>query len=78
MSLAHHAHDPPTTLEDRCRAIRERSTRGLLAFNRGDVLRLEGNPWAVRSATHGGFHRVDLGTRRAPVPISSTSGVSTT
>jgi hypothetical protein len=31
-----------------------------LAFNRGDVLHLEGDLWAVRSATRGGFHRVDL------------------
>ncbi len=57
--IAQHAHEP-TTREDRWRAIRERSTRGMLTFNAGGVVRLEGDLWAVRSATHGGFHRVDL------------------
>jgi hypothetical protein len=31
-----------------------------LTFNAGGVVCLEGDLWAVRSATHGGFHRVDL------------------
>jgi SWIM zinc finger len=58
-SLAHHAHEP-TTREARWRAIRERTTRGMLTYNAAGVVRLEGDLWAVRSATHGGFHRVDL------------------
>ncbi len=57
-SLADHRREP-TTREARWRAIRERTTRGLLAFNRGDVLHLEGDCWAVRSS-RGGYHRVDL------------------
>jgi hypothetical protein len=51
---------PAPTREDRWRAIRERTTRGMLTYNAGGVVRLEGDLWAVRSATHGGFHRVDL------------------
>ena len=65
-SLAQHAHEP-TTREDRWRAIKERTTRGLMAFNRGDVLRLEGNLWAVR-ASEGGFYRVDLATETCTCP----------
>src|SRR5215203_2592730 len=57
--IAHHAHDP-TTREDRWRAIRERTTRGLMLYNSGpDFAHLEGDLWAVRSS-RGGFHRVDL------------------
>ncbi|MBA3424596.1 MAG: SWIM zinc finger family protein [Rubrobacter sp.] len=58
--IAQPAHEP-TTRQDRWRAIQERTTRGLLTFNAGGVVCLEGDLWAVRSATHGGFHRVDLG-----------------
>ena len=66
-SVAHHAHVPPTR-EDRLRAIQERTTRGMLTFNAGGVVRLEGDLWAVRSATHGGFHRVDLGDETCTCP----------
>ncbi len=31
-----------------------------MTYNAGGVAHLEGDRWAVRSATHGGFHRVDL------------------
>ncbi len=59
VSLADVRHQTATT-EQRWRAIRERTTRGMLTFNAGGVVRLEGDLWAVRS-TRGGFHRVDLG-----------------
>lgn len=58
-SVARPAHDP-TPQQDRWRAIRERTTRGLLTFNAGGGVCLEGDLWAVRSATHGGFYKVDL------------------
>src|SRR5829696_8021826 len=51
-----------TTLapEERARAIRERSTRGLLLYNSDpDFAHLEGDLWAVR-ASEGGFYRVNL------------------
>jgi hypothetical protein len=54
-ALAH----PSLAPEDRWRAIKERSTRGLLSYNGGVVLHLEGEAWAVRSS-RGGYHRVDL------------------
>ena len=57
----------PITQEDRVRAIRERSTRGLLSYNGGVVLYLEGEAWAVRSS-RGGFHRVDLGRETCTCP----------
>lgn len=57
-SVAHRAHDP-TPREERWRAIRERTTRGVLTFNAGGVAHLEGDLWAVRSS-RGGFHRVDM------------------
>jgi len=50
----------PQDLEDRWRAIRERSTRGLLLYNSDpDFAHLEGDEWAIRSS-RGGFHRVNL------------------
>jgi hypothetical protein len=58
-SLAHPAHEPPTQAE-RWKAIKERASRGLLSYNAGDVVRLEGDLWAVRSSTRPGFHRVDM------------------
>jgi len=50
----------PITQEDRWRAIRERSTRGLLLYNSDpDFAHLEGDEWAIR-ASEGGFYRVNL------------------
>jgi hypothetical protein len=57
-----------TPREDRWRAIRERTARGMLTFNAGGVAHLEGDLWAVRSATHGGFHRVDLAAEECTCP----------
>ena len=61
MTIAHAAH--PSTREERAehwRAIRERSTRGMLLFNSGpDFAHLEGDFWAVRSS-QGGWWKVDL------------------
>jgi len=57
----------PTTREARWRATRERSTRGLMAFNRGDVLHLEGDAWAIQ-ASQGGFWRVDLDAETCTCP----------
>lgn len=58
-SLADHRRKP-ITREDRWRAIRERTTRGLLLFNSGpDFAHLQGDLWAVRSS-RGGFHKTDL------------------
>jgi hypothetical protein len=45
--------------EELRRAIKERTTRGLLLHNAGAVAHLEGDFWAVRSS-RGGFHHVDL------------------
>jgi hypothetical protein len=60
MTIAQRAPEPTTEREERWRAIRERTTRGLLTYNAGNVLHLEGDVWAVRSTTRGGYHRVDL------------------
>jgi len=50
----------PITQEDRWRAIKERSSRGLLLYNSGpEFAHLEGGLWAVR-ASEGGYWRVDL------------------
>jgi len=49
----------PITQENRWRAIKERSTRGLLTYNADGVHHLEGDLWAVAS-TLGGFWHVDL------------------
>ena len=57
-TLAHTAPDPKTRA-GRIQAIRERSTRGLLTFNAGAVVHLEGDEWAVRSS-RGGYHRANL------------------
>jgi len=64
--IADYRHEPPAQ-EDRFRAIRERSTRGLMAFNRGDVLHLEGDAWAVRSS-QGGYWKVDLDSETCDCP----------
>jgi hypothetical protein len=58
-SLARPAHDP-TPQQDRWPAIRERATRGLLAYNAGCVLRLAGDAWIVRGTDPGPTDRVDL------------------
>jgi hypothetical protein len=47
--------------------MRERSTRGLLAYNRGNAHRLEGELWAVKSS-RGGFYRVDLAAETCTCP----------
>jgi hypothetical protein len=52
-------------LKERVQAIKERSTRGLFAYNRGDVLRLIGDEWAVRSS-RGGYWLVDLAEETCP------------
>jgi hypothetical protein len=49
-----------TTREAIRQAILPRTTRGLLTYNTGRVVHLEGEFWAVPS-TRGGFHKVDLG-----------------
>ena len=67
MTIAQTAHEPPTR-EARWRAIQERTTRGLLTYNAGGVAHLEGDQWAVRSATHGGFWRVDLADETCTCP----------
>jgi hypothetical protein len=54
--------------EDRWRAIRERSSRGLLLYNSGpDFAHLEGSLWGVRSS-QGGFYRVDLDAETCTCP----------
>jgi hypothetical protein len=51
----------PLSLEERARAIRERSTRGLLLYNSDpDFAHLEGDEWAIRASEGGGFYRVNL------------------
>jgi SWIM zinc finger len=58
----------PITREDRWRAIRERTTRGMLLYNAGPgFAHLEGDLWAVR-ASEGGFWRVDLGKETCDCP----------
>ena len=65
--IAHPAPDP-TAQEDRFRAIRERSTRGLLLYNSGpDFAHLEGSLWAVR-ASQGGYWKVDLDSETCDCP----------
>jgi len=73
-SLAHPAHEPtpeakPGTEEraDRWRAIRERSTRGMLLHNGGAVVGLEGETWRVRTPG-GGSYRVDLAEESCTCP----------
>jgi hypothetical protein len=65
-SLAYPAR-APITREERWRAIRERTTRGLMTFNAGGVAYLEGDCWAVRSS-RGGFYRVDLAEETCDCP----------
>ena len=69
-SLADHRHEP-TTREDRLaklRAIRERTTRGLMLYNSGpDFAHLEGSLWAVR-ASQGGYWKVDLDSETCDCP----------
>jgi hypothetical protein len=57
-SSAISAHEP-LDLAKRIEAIRQRTTRGMLTYNTGEVHRLEGGLWAVPS-TRGGYHQVDL------------------
>jgi hypothetical protein len=58
-SLADHRHQSTDERAARWRAIKERTTRGLLTYNSGKVHRLQGDAWAVPS-TRGGFHVIDL------------------
>ena len=54
--------------EDRWRAIKERSTRGMLLYNSDpEFAHLEGSLWAVR-ASEGGFYRVDLDAETCTCP----------
>jgi SWIM zinc finger len=48
-----------TTREEIKQAILQRTTRGMLTYNTGRVVHLEGELWAVPS-TRGGFHQVHL------------------
>jgi hypothetical protein len=59
-SLAHPAHDPAPA-KQRAQAIKERTTRGLLLYNRERerIHVLYGDVWAVPSS-QGGFWRVNL------------------
>ncbi len=49
-------------------AIRERATRGLLAYNAGSVLRLDGDAWIVRGTDPGTTYRVDLDAETCDCP----------
>jgi hypothetical protein len=49
-------------------AIRERATRGLLAYNAGCVLRLAGDAWIVRGTDPGTTYRVDLDAETCDCP----------
>src|SRR5215210_944691 len=71
--IADHRHGP--TRQDRWRAIRERGTRGLMAFNRGDVLHLEGDAWAVRSS-QGGYYLADLAEETCNCPDFEHFGIA--
>src|SRR5215204_2661352 len=54
--------------EDRARAIKQRSTKGLLLYNSGpEFAHLEGSLWAVR-ASEGGYWTVDLDAETCACP----------
>jgi hypothetical protein len=60
VTLAHPAlPDEAAKLCERRRAIKQRTTRGMLLFNAGAVVGLVGDAWAVRSSV-GGYYLVDL------------------
>ncbi len=55
----------PTAQQQRWQQIRQRATRGLLLFNGGGVVHLEGDRWAV-PARQGGSYLVDLDAETCP------------